>query len=415
MATVGETSRPGYVYDSATDVWIPVGIGPHSHTPAAIGAISSSVVTTKGDLIVATGSGVVTRQGVGADGSYLVADSTQADGLNWAGPSNMAGRNAVLNSNFSVWQRGTSFNGAFSTGTGTYTADRWLMYVGAGLSTVSRQVTGDTTNLPFIQYCTRVARDSGQTTTNTVYFANGFESVNSIPLAGKTVVLSFYARAGANYSSASNALLANVITGTGTDQNVISGLTGGVNAISQTATLTTTWQRFTYSATLSSTATQVAVRFDRTPVGTAGANDYYEVTGVQLEVGSVATPYAPNGATYQAELAACQRYYMRFAGGQTFSRYVTGYSSNTNTAFFNFPLPVSMRVGPTAVDYSTLILDNGFGTSAAVTTVVLTANCQSPTTGSISLNVASGLTADRNYQIENNNSTAGYIGFSAEL
>jgi len=86
MATVGETSRPGYVYDSATDVWIPVGIGPHSHTPAAIGAIASSLVTAKGDLIVATSSGVVTNQAVGTDGQVLTADSTQADGVKWATP-----------------------------------------------------------------------------------------------------------------------------------------------------------------------------------------------------------------------------------------------------------------------------------------------------------------------------------------
>jgi hypothetical protein len=87
MATVGETSRPGYVYDSATDVWIPVGIGPHSHTPAAIGAIASSLVTAKGDLIVATSSGVVTNQAVGSNGQVLTADSAEADGVKWATPS----------------------------------------------------------------------------------------------------------------------------------------------------------------------------------------------------------------------------------------------------------------------------------------------------------------------------------------
>jgi hypothetical protein len=87
MPTIGETSRPGFVYDSATDTWIPVGIGPHAHTPAAIGAIASSLVTTKGDLIVATGSGTVVRQGVGADGTVLTADSAQADGVNWVAPS----------------------------------------------------------------------------------------------------------------------------------------------------------------------------------------------------------------------------------------------------------------------------------------------------------------------------------------
>jgi hypothetical protein len=85
MATIGETTRPAFAYDSATDTWIPVGIGPHAHTPAAIGAIASSLVTTKGDLIVATGSGTVVRQGVGADGLVLTANSAQADGVEWSG------------------------------------------------------------------------------------------------------------------------------------------------------------------------------------------------------------------------------------------------------------------------------------------------------------------------------------------
>lgn len=87
MASIGDTTRPAFAYDQATDTWVPVGVGPHSHTPAAIGAISSSVVTAKGDLIVATGSGTVVRQGVGADGTVLTADSTQADGVIWSAPA----------------------------------------------------------------------------------------------------------------------------------------------------------------------------------------------------------------------------------------------------------------------------------------------------------------------------------------
>jgi hypothetical protein len=87
MASIGDTTRPEYIYDQATDTWIPVGIGPHAHTPAAIGAIASSIVTTKGDLIVATGSGTVVRQGVGSDGAILTANSAQADGVEWATPA----------------------------------------------------------------------------------------------------------------------------------------------------------------------------------------------------------------------------------------------------------------------------------------------------------------------------------------
>jgi hypothetical protein len=49
--------------------------------------IPKSTVTTKGDILVATGSGTIVRQGVGTDGQVLVADSAQADGVNWATPS----------------------------------------------------------------------------------------------------------------------------------------------------------------------------------------------------------------------------------------------------------------------------------------------------------------------------------------
>lgn len=49
--------------------------------------VPKSLVTTKGDLIVATGSGTVVRQGVGTDGQVLIADSTQADGVKWDTPS----------------------------------------------------------------------------------------------------------------------------------------------------------------------------------------------------------------------------------------------------------------------------------------------------------------------------------------
>jgi hypothetical protein len=412
MATVGETTRPGYVYDSATDVWIPVGIGPHSHTPAAIGAISSSVVTTKGDLIVATGSGTVVRQGVGADGSYLVADSTQADGVTWAGPSTMAGRNAVLNSNFSVWQRGTSFTIALNTI--TYTSDRWSFYRNATGATVTRQVTNDTTNLPFIQYCMRVARDSGNTSTQQLQLAQGFETVNSIPFVNKSVVLSFYARSGANYSASSGALTVQLIGGTGTDQSAFA-YTGTTAPINTTATLTTTWQRFTFTGTIGSTVTEIAPRFFFDPTGTAGAADYYEVTGVQLEVGSVATPYAPNGATYQAELAACQRYYWRFTGPNAYSVYAMGAGTGTTGGYAEIDYPVTMRTVPSSIDFANLGSQN-INTALVISAITaLTLDQVSTKHASCAFAVASGSISGTPVRLLNNNNAAGYVGMSAEL
>jgi hypothetical protein len=51
------------------------------------GAVPLSTATTKGDLLVATGSGTIVRQGVGTNGQILTADSAEADGVKWATPS----------------------------------------------------------------------------------------------------------------------------------------------------------------------------------------------------------------------------------------------------------------------------------------------------------------------------------------
>ena len=272
-------------------------------------------------------------------------------------------KNVVLNSSFQIWQRGTS--GSATSSSGTYVADRWsgLLIGATPTNTITRQVTNDTTNLPFIQYCLRYQRTAGQTATGTMYLTQSLESVNSIPFAGKSVTLSFYARAGANYSSASNVLTATVSSGTGTDQNVNSGFTGNVSVISQNATLTTTWQRFSYTATVGSTATQLATLFYYSPTGTAGANDYFEVTGVQLEVGSQSSPYAPAGnGNIQAELAMCQRYYRKSynqavtpgtASSNPGIEFAQGYVALASASpYKSVSLAQTMRTAPTVTIYS---------------------------------------------------------------
>jgi len=253
--------------------------------------------------------------------AYNTATTQQNTGGAVAGVT--AGKNAVINGNLGVWQRGTSL-AITSTSSSFYGPDRWQVYRGATGSTVSRQVTGDTTNLPNIQYCARVQRDSANTSTTNINFIQNFESVNSIPFAGKAVTLSFYARAGANYSATSNALLAWLRSGTGTDQNFVVAYTGVNDVASGTATLTTTWQRFTFTGTVPTTATELAVQIQSNPIGTAGANDYFEITGVQVEAGSVATPFGMSTGTFATELAACQRYYQKtFDQGTTPGNAVT--------------------------------------------------------------------------------------------
>jgi len=378
----------------------------------------ATAIDAKGDLVPGTGADTFARLAVGANDTVLTADSSTATGLKWAaaaasGSTNVAGKNGVLNSQFNVWQRGTTVASGNS-----YGADRWQQARQASVSglTVSRQATGDTTNLPFIQYCARVQRDSGNTSTNGVYFGQPFETLNSLQYAGKTVTMSFYARKGANYSPTSSNLNVFLETGTGTDQNAIAGsYTGSAKPINQTITLTTTWQRFSYSATLGSTVTEVMPWFEMIPTGTAGAADYYEITGVQVEIAGSASAYSPNTSTYQAELAACQRYFLKYGGNQineTFPGMLLSYSTTQGEG--PIALKSTMRTTPT-IAFSTLKVSDVASYNLAVTNLTITSGNSSGDAAYLVFTVASGATSGKTNVLRTDGSTAGFLTFSAEL
>ena len=73
-------------------------------------------------------------------------------------------------------------------------------------------------------------------------------------------------------------------------------------------------------------------------------SNYINITGVQLEVGTEATPFEHR--PYDMELARCQRYYFQYTGDTGF-RFSTGYVQATTLSWhFVYP-PVTMRSGPT--------------------------------------------------------------------
>ncbi len=217
---------------------------------------------------------------------------------------NTPGHNLLHNGAMQVSQRGTSFAGTSGI---AYTTDRWFTYRAGGAT--GHTVTQAASGLAQIQYCARVQRNSSNAATDAVFLEQDVETRDSIAYQGSNVTLSFWARAGSNYSSASNALGVLVQSGTGTDQRIQSGFTGASSVVSTTVALTTSWQRFTTSLTgaVPANSTQLGVRFGFTPVGTASTNDYFEITGVQLETGSVATNFEHKD--YGQELRECQRYY----------------------------------------------------------------------------------------------------------
>jgi hypothetical protein len=325
--------------------------------------------------------------------------------------SYIPGKNFILNGAFDFWQRGTSV----SAGNGLYTADRWCTFTDSQTRTVSRQLTSDTTNLPDIRYCARFQRPNGDTGTGRLVIGSGLETSDSILLVGETVTLSFYARAGANFSSSGSSLLVYLQYGTGIDQNVFVGFTGQTNLVGESKTITTSWQRFSITGTIPTNATQVGYQVLYTPTGTAGANDYFEITGAQLEIGSVPTKFSRNSSSLQGELAACQRYYYRQTATAVYSRFAPVWAANTTQLYGYLQLPVTMRANPTTLDVNTANLYQVFDGVNNITITGFGADQFDSFRPSFSATVASGLTAARTYQLIANNNTNAFIAFGAEL
>jgi len=96
---------------------------------------------------------------------------------------------------------------------------------------------------------------------------------------------------------------------------------------------------------------------DRTPDFGAAMDDWYltndatlEITGVQLEVGSVATDFEHR--SFAQELTLCERYYFKLTADDNDSVFL-GYSTNGSSFYGEVPFPTSMRTMPTFTGSST--------------------------------------------------------------
>jgi hypothetical protein len=310
--------------------------------------------------------------------------------------------NVIINGAFDIWQRGTSFTG---TTTGLYTADRWEVRNGTTPTTrtVSRQSfsPGDI-EPPGIGDAEFYIRNACTGSTSYLRINQRIEDVRK--LAGSSVTLSFWARA--NGGASLQAFLIQDF-GAGGSSDVVTDVLD-VSAPSS-------WERVTVTVNLPSMAGKT--------IGTSSylyliiqlstvTDGNLDIWGVQLEAGAVATPFRRNAPSIQGELAACQRYYWRASGGNTFAPYAQGFAGNATATQIFLQYPVTMRSNPTSIDFSTLQVNDGV---SVYPITALTLNQPSPFATFLTGSVASGLTAFRPYALGNNNSTSGFLGISAEL
>ncbi len=357
---------------------------------------ANSPLTAKGDLF--TYSTTQARLAVGNDGETIVADSAATTGLRYQA-NFAAGKNKIINGAFDIWQRGTSFttgNAAY-----VYTADRWLTYFyGNNTSSVTQQT--------FTPGTAPVSGYEGQffgrfNSTNTAnFFSYRIEDVRT--LAGQTATFSFWAKSNSNQT----------ITAT-VSQNFGSGGSATVaSVISGSPALTTSWQRFSYTAAIPSISGKTVGTSSYVLLEFVGAiNNAVDIWGVQLEAGSVATPFQTATGTIQGELAACQRYYWRSGGDSGYQPFGLGRATATTTATMLINNPVPMRVAPTSLDFANLGLGDFVSVASGITG--LTLDYAGKTTSTVNATGGSDLTSGTLMVIRANNSTSAYIGMSAEL
>ena len=336
--------------------------------------------------------------------------------------------NIITNGDMSVAQRCTS-----STSTQIQTVDRWGVSFGGVAVTQTQQslTSGSPYESGFNNFIRAANTSTSSSTTSYIQFYQRIEAqyiANSgwnFKSSSSFITLSFWAR-----SSLQGTYYAFVVTDDGTDYYRSKAF----------ALSADTWTKVTFTIEGNSNLTinddngigftvnivphygtgYTGSNANTTSWYTLVSNDYmpdfaqswsesssatFDVTGVQLEVGQVATPYKHEN--FADNLKRCKRYFIKFSDS---ANYAIGAAEDSTRGIFAFPAP-DMRANPTGTQ-GTLTLGGGIGSPPAVTAISSVTNSGHGL--DLLLTVGSGLTAKNALRIRAADS-ASFLTFDAEL
>lgn len=388
----------------------------------ADGSASAPAITNTGDTNTGVYFPAADEVAVAAGGS--VAAAFNSNGLFF--------RNRIINGDMRVDQRNAG--AAVTPTSSSYTLDRWQAIISQSSKFSVQQNAGSVTPPTGFNNYLGVTSLSAFSVAAGDYFAiyQQIEGLNVADLGfgtanALTVTISFWVRS--SLTGTFGGSLKNSSTRSYPFTYTISSAnTWEKKTITIAGDTTGTWPTDTSAGLLLSLGLGAGATFSGTAgawaganyvtatgatsvVGTNGATFY--ITGVQIETGSVATPFERR--PYGTELALCQRYYYRMkpASGDAFSM---AYASTT-TGFVGIgSFPVTMRTSPAALEQSGTAANYAWNgtTSVACSAVPIFSSRTSEYNFLVIYTVASGLTGGHGGSAISDSADA-YLGWSAEL
>jgi hypothetical protein len=344
-------------------------------------------------------------------------------------------KNRIINGAMLIDQRNA---GASVTPSNSYTLDRWSARTSQASKFTVQQVSANANTSQGFDQSLRVTSSSAYSiiSSDTFGIRQRIEGYNIADLGwgtanAKTVTLSFWVYSsltgtfgGAIQNSAGNRsypfsytissantweqktiTIAGDTTGTWLTTNGIGlELFFGLGVGSTLSGTAGSWAAADYNSATGATSV----------VGTNGATFY--ITGVQLEVGSTATPFERR--LYNQELANCQRYFYKttpLTGNQPVYSVVGSLSTTRSISMHPIPMPVTMRTSPT-VGYNSVQITNAI--TSTISSTVSSVSTYNNTTASnyVTLDIAySAGGSSGNIYALSANAAGSYLDFSAEL
>ena len=365
-----------------------------------------------------------------AFGSISVDKITDSEGSVFS-PSSALFRNRIINGDMRIDQRNAGAN-VSASGAGVLAVDRWTTVENSDGTGTVQQVTDAPDGFSNSHIFTTGTADTSLAATQYVRVGQIIEGNNIADLAwgtasAKTITLSFWTK------SSLTGTFGGAVSNDGRDRSYPFTYTISVADTWEYKTVTIpgettgTWLtnngiglRLTfglgYGSTYSGTAgSWASTRYESATgavsvIGTASATWY--VTGVQLEVGSVATPFERR--PYGTELALCQRYFYMHASSNDKTIGRGGYYTSTQVEC-GIPFPVTMRATPTlfSVTGTSFYVAYRNGAGDDLNSLTLAGETTNTCAAAYNNSEASG-TAGHYAHLVIANANA-YIGFSAEL